>query len=369
MRVALVHDYLTQFGGAERVLTALMGLFPHAPVFTLVHNAGQLQMPINARRLRTSFLQRLPGARRSHRYFPLALMPLAVEHIDLRAFDVVISASHSFGKGVITGPDTVHISYCFTPTRYAWDNSHRYIREFTRSKTLRSFVPAALGYIRLWDYYAAQRVDTFVTLSQHVAKRIKKYYGRSAQVIFPPVDVTRFQPTGDDDGYYLVVARLLPYKRVDLAIEACEKLGLPLKVAGIGPEMNDLKRRAGSRTEFLGFVPDDDLPRLYAGARALLFPQEEDFGITAVEAAACGKPTIAFNKGGARETIIAGKTGIFFTEQTAASLIAAIKESVNRSWDSKSIREHAEQFDQPRFLRSMGELVQNEWRALQSKIP
>ncbi len=360
MRVALVHDYLTQFGGAERVLVALMELFPNAPVFTLVYNEEGLGGVIDSRRVRTSFLQRLPGARRAHRFVPLALMPLAIEQFHLDDFDVVLSATHSFGKGVITSSDTLHISYCFTPTRYAWDDSHKYVREFSRNVLFQKFAPWALSYVRLWDYYASQRVDRYVTLSDHVAKRIQKYYGRQAQVVYPPVDIDRFSVREDNDGYYLVVSRLLPYKRIDLAIIACEAMGRPLKIVGTGPEAEDLQRQAGEHTEFLGFVPDEDLPDLYAGARALLFPQEEDFGITPLEAGASGKPTIAFGVGGAKETVVDGITGVFFEEQSVGSLIAAMQRFENMHWDAKVIRLHAEKFGMKRFLREVSELVQNE---------
>ena len=217
MRVALVHDYLTHFGGAERVLLALMELFPEAPVFTLVYDQNVAER-IGQARLRPSFLQRLPGARRSHRYFPLGLMPLAVEQFNLQDFDVVLSSCHSFSKGVITGPKTLHICYCFTPTRYAWDDSHRYVREFSRSKLFQKLAPLALSYVRQWDFVAAQRVDVYLTLSNFVAGRIRKYYRREAEVIPPPVDVDSFEVANGDDGYYLIVSRLVPYKRIEVAI-------------------------------------------------------------------------------------------------------------------------------------------------------
>lgn len=366
MRVALVHEYITHFGGAERVLQALMELYPNAPVFTLVHDKERVEIPIDASRVHTSWLQRLPGAQRHHRYFPL-LMPLAVEHLDISPYDVVISDSHSFGKGIIVGPNTLHISYCFTPTRYAWDDSHRYVREFSRSRVFQRFAPIALSYIRLWDEFAAQRVDTYVTLSHYVAGRIRKYYRRRASVIYPPVDISRFSIRDDHDGYYLVVSRLLPYKRIDLAIDACERLGRPLKIAGVGPELEDLKKRS-STCEFLGFVPDDQLPRLYAGARALLFPQEEDFGITPLEAAACGKPTIAYNAGGARETIIPGVTGMFFDHQTVRDLCSKILEFENTHFISSTIRRHATQYDRSHFLQNMAAFVQNEWMRFNKRL-
>ncbi|MEX1997178.1 MAG: glycosyltransferase [Candidatus Andersenbacteria bacterium] len=365
MRVAIVHDYLTQFGGAERVLLTLMELFPHAPVFTLVHDEERMPTFKGERRLRTSFLQNLPGARRHHRYFPL-LMPLAVEQFDFNEYDVVLSATHSFTKGVITGPHTLHLSYCFTPTRYVWDDCHRYVREFSSSALFQRFAPLGLSYIRLWDYFASQRVDTYLTLSAYVAQRIRKYYRREALVIPPPVDTKLFTVSHKDDGYFLIVSRLVPYKRIDLAIDACEQLGVPLLIAGTGPEYEVLKRRAGRWTTFVGFVADHDLPRLYQGAKALLFPQEEDFGITPLEAAASGKPTVAYGVGGARETIRPGDTGIFFPEQRVPSLIGAIRNFAEISWEPERIRVHAESYDRSLFLRRIAETVHNQWMSYKS---
>lgn len=363
MRIALVHDYLTQLGGAERVLAALMQAFPNAPVFTLLKSdiAG-----FDEKRIKTSFLQRLPGARKHHRYFPL-LMPFAIEQFDLSAYDVVLSASHSFGKGVITSPHTLHISYCFTPTRYVWDDSHRYVREFSRSKYFQRLAPLGLSYIRIWDYFAAQRVDSYLTLSDYVAKRIRKYYQRESKVIAPPVDVENFSVNQKTGGYYLVVSRLVPYKRTELAIEACEKLGRPLKIAGTGPELAELKRRAGRHTQFLGFVPDSDLPALYANAKALLFPQEEDFGITPLEAAATGRPTLALAAGGALETIIPRKTGLFFSEQSQESLMRAIQKSEKMAWNSDLIRGHAEKYHSQVFLDKIQTFVHTEWLKFKNK--
>ncbi|MEK7557543.1 MAG: glycosyltransferase [Patescibacteria group bacterium] len=368
MRVALVHDYLTQLGGAERVLLNLMRAFPYAPVFTLAHDPQQLP-EFSGPRLKTSFLQRIPGARRHHRYFPL-LMPLAVEQFDLSDYDVVLSASHSFGKGVVTSPQTLHISYCFTPTRYVWDDSHRYVREFSRSRFFQRLAPLGLSYIRIWDYYASARVDSYLTLSRYVAQRIKKYYHRAATVIAPPVEVDRFTVSEHDEGYYLVVSRLVPYKRIEIAIEACERLGRRLKVAGTGPEAEVLKTlarqyggRSTSRTEFLGFVPDAQLPALYAGAKALLFPQEEDFGITPLEAAASGKPTIAYGAGGALETIIPNVTGMLFYEQSPQALSQAITASEQRRWERGVIRAHAERYRPQVFMDKITEFVHTEWLA------
>lgn len=363
MRVALVHDYLVQFGGAERVLMALMELFPNAPVFTLLYDPERLRMPkpIDESRIRTSFLQNIPGSRQHYRYFPV-LMPLAVEQFNLKEYDLVLSATHSFGKGIIVGPNTLHISYCFTPTRYVWDDSHRYVRDFSRSTLFQQFAPLALSYIRTWDYYAAQRVTTYLTLSKYVARRIQKYYHRSSQVIAPPVNIHRFKPEEANKGYYLVVSRLVQYKRIDIAIEACERFGRPLKIVGSGPEEAILKSLARKNTEFLGFVPDEKLPELYAGAKALLFPQEEDFGITPVEAAAAGKPTIAYRAGGALETIQEHRTGMFFNEQTPESLMIALEQFETGDWDTKTIRRHAEKFDEALFIQRLQKIVDREWQ-------
>jgi glycosyltransferase involved in cell wall biosynthesis len=367
MRVALVHDYLTQFGGAERVLMALMEVFPHARVFSLVYDREGMRIPFDESRLTTSFLQRIPGARRHHRYFPL-FMPLAVEQFDFKDYDVVLSDTHSFGKGIITPPHVMHLSYCFTPTRYVWDDSHRYVREFSRNAVFQRFAPLALSYIRLWDSFAAQRVDSYVTLSRYVARRITKYYRRRATVIFPPVDVNRFQPRDDNDGYYLVVSRLVPYKRIDIAIDACERMGRPLRIVGTGPEEEVLRQRAGRWTTFLGFVDDEELPHLYAGARALLFPQEEDFGITTMEAAASGKPTIAFHAGGAIETIIPFTTGLFFSQQTAQSLMKAIAVFETGFWDAKAIRRHAKKFSKEVFKLRMRRILEERLAYYQQNV-
>ncbi len=361
MRVALIHDYLTHFGGAERVLNALMDLYPNAPVYTLVYDKERMEKRFDESRLRTSWLQKIPGARRAHRYYPLALMPLAVEQFDLRQYDVVLSASHSFSKGVITAPGTLHITYCFTPTRYAWDDSHRYVREFSPRGMMRGLAPAALSYLRMWDYAAAQRADVYLTLSEYVARRIAKYYHRQARVIPPPVDVEAFSVRQDHDDYYLIVSRLVPYKRIELAIQVSEKMGRKLKIVGTGPEEELLRRQAGKWTEFLGFVADEKLPKLYQGARALLFPQEEDFGITPLEAAASGKPTVAFRAGGALETVREGETGVFFDQQSAESLIAALGELESRRWPAKVIREHALRYRRSAFMEAIDEVVQREW--------
>lgn len=362
VRVAIVHDYLTQFGGAERVLKVLMEIFPHAPVYTLVHDPKVTKGLLDGRRIRTSFLQRVPLARSKHRLFPI-IMPLAVEQFDLSAYDLVISASHSFGKGVITKPETLHVSYCFTPLRYAWGDSHRYVREFGVPRVVRSLLPLALSYVRVWDVLAADRVDHFIAISHFVAERIRKYYGRGSAVVYPPVDTEMFQPGPSPGDRFLVVSRLLSYKRIDLAIKACNLLRLPLDIVGSGPEEERLKSLAGPTVRFLGFQPDQVIAALYARARAFLFPQEEDFGITTLEAAAAGRPVVAFRSGGALETVVEGETGVFFDRQDVASLAEGIEAALRRQWDPVMIRRHALRFSVASFRERFLGLLQSLWRA------
>lgn len=362
VRVAIVHDYLTQFGGAERVLKVLMDLFPHAPVYTLVHDPRVTHEYLDVSRVRTSFLQRIPLARSKHRLFPL-VMPLAVEQFDLSAYDLVISASHSFGKGVITKPETLHVSYCFTPLRYAWDDSHRYVREFGLPRIFRPLIPFALTYVRVWDAMAADRVDHFLAISRFVAQRIRKYYGRDAVVVYPPVDTETFQPARVVGDRFLVVSRLLPYKRIDVAIEACNLLRVPLDIVGTGPEEERLRQIAGPTVRFHGFQPDAVTARMYAQARAFLFPQEEDFGIAPLEAAAAGRPVVAFRGGGALETVVEGGTGVFFDEQDADSLARSIEKVMRQNWDPIRIRAHARQFDFRTFTARFLSILKKLWRA------
>ncbi len=368
MRVALVHDYLIQFGGAERVLRVLMRLFPHAPVFTLLHDPRVTAGVLDASRIRTSILQRVPFARSRHRLFPL-VMPLVVERFDLSRYDLVISASHSFGKGVLTRPDTLHLSYCFTPMRYAWDDSHRYVREFGVPPIVRSLVPLALTYVRVWDALAADRVDRFIAISRFVAERIQKYYGRAADVLYPPVDCTSAPLERTPSDRFLIVSRLLPYKRIDIAIEAFNTLKLPLDIVGTGPEEERLRSLAGPTVRLHGFLPDEDIRRMYARCRAFIFPQEEDFGMTPVEAAAAGRPVLAYARGGALETVIDESTGVFFHHQTAASLAEGVERLLRLRFDPLAIRQHALQFDTDHFVHGFLRYVRIAWEEFPRKRP
>ena len=357
MNVALVHDYLNQYGGAERVLEALAEVFDNAPIYTLIYDSKITDKIFPGRKIQASFLQKIPFIKSHHRFFP-PLMPLAVEKFDLSHYDLVISDSAAFSKGIITNPETLHICYCHTPTRYAWDDSHKYIREFNMPLLAKIFIPFFMNYLRLWDREAAYRVDKFICNSNFVAQRIKKYYKQEAKVIYPPVDAKFFtlsdKPVGD---YFLMVGRLLVYKRFDVAIEAFNKLELPLKIIGDGPERKKLQKLANWNIEFLGELPSDKIKEYYQNCQALIFPQEEDFGIVALEAMACGRPVIAYRGGGALESVKEGKTGIFFDEQTASSLIEAVKNFRSSKFNPEIIRAHVLKFDKEIFKKKIKEFI------------
>lgn len=364
MRVAIVHYWFVGRRGGERVIEALCELFPQADLFTLVADRGTLSPELKKHKLTTSFLQDLPGARRVHRYL-LPLYPLAVEQFDLRGYDLVISSESGPAKGVLTSPDTCHVCYCLTPMRYLWNFYH----DYKEGSNLGMLGKAAFGlsahYARLWDLASAARVDHFAAISNAVAARVRKYYRRPAEVIYPPVDVASRQIVGSADDYYLVVGQLVNYKRVDLAIQACNQLQRSLRIVGVGEEYKRLKRLAGDTIEFLGHLTDEEVQEQYARCRALLFPGEEDFGLVPVEVQACGRPVIAFGKGGARETVIGagpdptdysdGMTGVLFSQQSVESMAEAILrfEALEARFSPTRIRAHAEQFDKAHFKRKM----------------
>ncbi|OHA50332.1 MAG: hypothetical protein A3A80_00550 [Candidatus Terrybacteria bacterium RIFCSPLOWO2_01_FULL_44_24] len=360
MRVALVHDYLTQYGGAERVLEAFADVFPRAPIFTLMYDERGTRSIFSGRRIITSFLQRFKVVRRHHRFFP-PLMPMAIEQFDLSKYDLVISNSASFAKGIITRPETLHICYCHTPTRFAWDNSHRYVEEFGGYPSImRKIAPIFLNWLRVWDHTASLRPDVFIANSYHVRKRIRKYYSQDAEVIYPPVRVKYFSRIARaPKDFFLMVGRLIAYKRFDLGIEAAKELGFNLHIVGDGPEMKKLKRiaRGAPNITFIGATDDERLRQEYATCRALIFPQEEDFGLVAVEAMAAGTPVIAWRGGGALETVQDGRTGILFNEQTHHALIDAIKQFKEEDFSTEYIKEYSNNFDQEVFNQKVKSFI------------
>jgi len=369
MRVALVHDWLTNFAGAERVLVSLHELFPQAPIYTSVYRPQEFPQLAGAD-VRTSFLQKIPLARSRHQAFPL-LRTVAFERFDLSEFDVVISSSHAEGKGVITGPDTLHICYCYTPIRYYWSGYHHYLRNPRYgflNPVIKLVMPYLANYLRVWDRCAADRVDLFVAISHHVARRIRKYYRREAEVIYPPVNTSWLRVSETVDDYFLLVGRLIPYKRADIVIEAFNKLGLPLKVVGTGSELQSLKDAARPNIEFLGRIPDRELAEIYPRCRALIFPQEEDFGIVPLEAMAAGRPVIAYRGGGAVETVVDGETGVFFERQDAQSLMEAVRDFDAGRFDSRSLRKHAEDFNASVFKQRISRFVNTAWNNFQAGI-
>lgn len=361
MKLALVHDYLKQDGGAEKVLAVLQDLWPEAPTYALFFDPERLPQ-FKGKDVRTSFLQRAPLIQSKFQWY-LPLMPTATEHYDLKAFDVVVSSTSAFAKGVITQPGTAHVCYCHTPTRFLWTDTLSYVEELHIPRIVKNILPPVLSLLRLWDKHAADRVDAFIANSKTVQERIKKYYNRDSVVIHPPVDTHRFAVSDAPKEYFLAGGRLVAYKRFDLIVEACNRTGIKLKIFGTGPVMGELRKVAKGNVEFLGRVSDADLPALYAGAKAFIHPQEEDFGITAVESMAAGRPVIAYKKGGAVETVIEGVTGELFEEQSWEELADHLIRFDESTYDPAAIRAHAEQFGTERFKKQMEEFVAQYARA------
>ena len=361
-RVALVHDWLTGLRGGEKVLEALAELYPEAPVYTLLHVPGSAGPVLESRSIHTSFLQKIPGIARRYRHF-LPLFPAAIEDFDLTGYDLVLSTSHCVAKGAIPGPQAVHLCYCHTPMRYAWDQEHVY---FPRRRGLVARLRnLALTALRAWDVAAVPRVDGFMANSRFVARRIGRYYGRDAEVVPPPVDVERFAEIEfKEEGhgmnrspYALMVSALAPYKRVDLAIAACERLGLELRVVGDGPERARLERLKGERTRLLGRVDDGELERLYAGASFFIQPGVEDFGIAAVEALASGTPVVARGEGGVLDIVDDGIHGVLYEmpsrgsgedAEEAARLGAAIDKARRIRFNHQVLARRAQTFSTAR---------------------
>jgi glycosyltransferase involved in cell wall biosynthesis len=356
-RLALVHDWLTGMRGGEKVLEVLCERFPDADLFTLVHVPGSVSPVIERRRVHTSFIQRLPGVGRYYRQY-LPLFPTAVEQFDFEGFDLVLSTSHCCVKSILHPPSVRHVCYCLTPMRYAWDQFDAYFGPQRVGRIGNAMMRPLMARLARWDRETADRVDRYVAISHYVAGRIDRYYNRRAAVVYPPVDTAFFHP--DDtapERFGLVVSALVPYKRVDLAIDACALAGLPLTIVGEGPERPSLERRAAGRATFLGRLPIHDVRSLYRRAAVVLLPGEEDFGIVPLEAQACGRPVVALGRGGAVETVVPEQTGLLVAESSAEAFTEAIRAAVAHPFDSAVIRRHAERFGRQRFGDEMVALV------------
>jgi glycosyltransferase involved in cell wall biosynthesis len=352
LKVAIVHDYLNQRGGAEKVVLELHRLFPEAPVFTSVFDSRAMGPSWDGIDVRTSFMQRAGSSVRFTKLL-LPVLPVAFELFDFGGYDLVLSSSSAFAKGIITQPETCHVCYCYTPARFLW-RYHDYVARQSLPPGSRSLLPAVTTLLRVWDTASTQRVDDFIAISPPVAERIRKWYGRESTVIEPPVDVATYKPSPSIDSFYLVVARLQSYKRIDLAVQACSELGVPLKVVGVGPDLKRLRSMASDGVEFLGYQSEEHLRSLLATCRALIWPGEEDFGLVPIEAMASGRPVIAFNGGGAAHTVIDGVTGMHFREQSIECLVDAIGSFQPEAFDVEGLRKHACSFDVGRFRERLG---------------
>lgn len=351
-KVALVHDWLVGQGGGERVLKCMHEIWPDAPIYTLVYDEDKAPSWLKNCDVRTTYIQGWPGGKTHHKYL-LSFMPKAWEALDLTEFDLVVSSCMSCCKGVLTRPDALHVCFCHSPIRYVWDMYYEYFRGASALK--RAFMPNMIHKVRLWDFQAAQRVDRFISNSDYVGKRIEKYYRRDSVTIHPGVDVPDGTVSEDRDDYYLVVSRFVHYKRVDLAIEACNKLGRKLVVIGSGGEEEQyLREIAGDTVEFRGRVSDQEMTEAYSNAKAFLFPGIEDFGLTPLEAQAHGCPVLAFGEGGALETVVDEETGLFFHEQTVDSLVACMEQFESMDGlSAKNCREHAACFSNDKFKEAL----------------
>lgn len=346
MKVAIVYDRVNKWGGAERVLLALHKIFPEAPLFTALYNPKSAKWA-NVFRVKTSFLQKIPKAKSAHQFLG-ALMPIAFESFSFDAYDLVISVTSEAAKGIITKPQTTHVCYCLTPTRYLWSGYDVYFK----NKYFRALAKPAVSYLKKWEIPASSRPNKYIAISHEVKKRIKNYYNLNSVVIYPPTEIPKTKPVKENKGkYFLVVSRLTPYKRVDIAIKACNMLKLPLKIVGEGSESFKLKAMAGSTVEFLGEVPEKKLWEIYKNSKALIFPGIEDFGLVMVEAQAFGKPVLAFAKGGAKEIIKPNLTGEFFDKQESSSLAALLKKFDIYRYNSLSCYKNSKRFSFANFQK------------------
>jgi glycosyltransferase involved in cell wall biosynthesis len=358
LRVALIHDWLTGMRGGERVLEAVCELFPQATIYTLVHVPGKVSETIARHPLRTSFVQWLPRAERYYRYY-LPLFPLAIEQFTLDGYDLVVSSSHCVAKSVITPSRTRHLCYCHTPMRYAWDQFEHYFGP-GRVGLASHLARPILRHLARWDAATSGRPDRYVANSQYVAERIRRYYNRAASIVHPPVDTSFYTPlAAAPEPYFLIVSALVPYKRIDVALAAAQRLRVPLKIVGEGPERARLEANAGPGIEFLGRLPDTEVRELYRRATAVLVPWEEDFGIVPVEAQACGRPVVALGRGGVLDSVQDGVNGLLVAQEDEASWVAALERVRQIAFDPAVVRATAERFSRPRFQRDLVTAVES----------
>jgi len=366
VKVALVHDWLNQMGGAENVLEALVELYPESPVYTSIYAANKMPDFYKEWDIRTLWMDSLPGIYDHHQMY-LTLYPKAFGGLDLSDYDVVLTNKSGFCHGVKTG-DALHVCYCLAPTRYLWQYN-LYMKRENFPPVANAILKPVIASMKRWDYEAAQCVHHFVAISSDIQQRIARFYNRESVIIFPPVETGRYQPSETVEDYYLVVSRLIPYKRIDLAVRACSALGLPLKVVGSGRDRERLERIAGPSVEFLGRVPDEDLPDLYARCRAFIFPGLEDFGIAPVEAQAAGRPVVAFRGGGALDTVIEGETGLLFAEATVESLQAALLQIEDMTFDVAACVRNAERFSRDVFDKALSEFMSRSYEEYRTGTP
>lgn len=354
-KTAIVHDWFCNMGGGDKVAEAFLDVMPGSPVYTLCYLEKSLTPKLKSADIHVSYLQKYINQKKDNHQKFLPFMPAASESFDMSAYDIVLSSSSCCAKGVITRPDTIHICYCHTPMRYAWEYFYEYTEGMNPLKT--KVINYVMNYMRMWDSISANRVDYFIANSYNVAKRIKKHYRRDAVVVHPPIDTDYFVPGEIDGDFYLCVSRLVKYKRIDLAVEACNRLKLPLIVIGQGAEYDKLRNMAGATVHVLGRQSDEVIREYYQRCKALIFPGEEDFGMTPLEVQSCGRPVIAYGRGGALETVVEGKTGVFFSEQTVENLMDAMKRMNQLTFHKSALRAHAEKFGKQRFLKEMKEQI------------
>jgi len=366
LKLALVHDWLNQIGGAEDVLDVLVNRYPDSPIYTSIFAPDLMPDHYQHWDIRTLWINNLPAIHNHHQPY-LPFYPVAWGGLDLSDYDIILSNKSGFCHGLQFDESTVHVCYCLAPTRYVWQLDH-YIAREGFDKAVEFALRPLIAMMKRWDYQAAQRVSHFIAISTDIQNRIRKYYNRDSTIIFPPVDTSRFQPVPQDqvEDYYLVVSRLIPYKRIDLAVQVATELGVPLKVGGKGRDMERLQAMAGETVEFLGYVPDEDLPDLMAKCKAFLFPGLEDFGITPVQAQSAGRPVIAYKGGGALDTVIPSITGEHFDELTIESLKSVMQNFDATRYNPHDIRTHAQKFDTDIFTTQINAFIEQAWSAHQN---